>query len=198
MGKALILAGIGIVLGVSLGAFNQAGRGQDAKNANKGWEDYKDLKETERLRERPGNYQILGAISEFLDNSYKLQPDLNPCIYPLQLDSKTLANREEAEKWLDRLKPRNKFRSYNLNIKSLFVHDAGEMERSEELRKKLGKQYVQDLFLAVRKRHPGRAVVVLLDLELHSLQSKKIEAGDPIILYLVHSKNRWRVAWFDK
>lgn len=41
----------------------------------------------------------------------------------------------------------------------------------------------------------------LLDLDLYSLQSKKIETGspdNPIVFYLVRTKDRWGVAWFDK
>ncbi|MGH7222973.1 MAG: hypothetical protein ACRELF_07085, partial [Gemmataceae bacterium] len=187
MRKSLICAGTGIVLVVAILAFGRIGRGQDAKDANKGWVDYDDLKETERLKERPGNYQVLGAVSDFFDRIYRIRPDYSQCAYPLQQESKTFTNLEEAEKWLDKGRRKNKLRQYNINIKSLSVHDAADMERSAELRKKLGKRFMQDRFLAVRKRHPGRAVVVLLDLELHSLQSKKIEGGgpnDPIVLYL--------------
>jgi hypothetical protein len=88
-----------------------------------------------------------------------------------------------------------------VNIKSLDIYDAEEMERWADLRKKIGSQFKQDRFLTVRKRHPGRAVVVLLDTELHSLQSKKIEGGNrnvPFIIYLVRVKDNWHLAWYNK
>lgn len=201
MRTTMIGTSIGIVLGLSVLVYSRSGRGQDAKNENKGWVDYDDLKETERLKERPGNYQVLAAVSDFFDRAYRIRPDCSRDAYPFQQDSKTFAKREEAERWLDAHKGKNKLRQYNINIKSLSVYDAGEMENSPELRKKLGKQFMQDRFVAVRKRHPGRAVVVLIDLDLYSLQSKKIEAGsldDPIVLYLICVKDGWRVAWFDK
>jgi hypothetical protein len=197
----MLYMAIGIVLGLVLLVYSRSGRGQDAKDENKGWVDYDDLKETERLKERPGNYQVLAAVSDFFDQAYRIRPDCSRDAYPFQSDSKTFANREEAERWLDAHKGRNKLRQYNINIKSFSVYDAGEMERSPELRKKLGKQFMQDRFAVVRKRHPGRAVVVLLDLDLYSLQSKKIEEGsldNPIVLYLIHAKDGWRVAWFEK
>lgn len=201
MRVTMICTYIGMALGMFLLVYCRSGRGQEAKDENKGWVDYNDLKETERLKERPGNYQVLGAVSNFFDGSYQIRPDPSQCAYPYQEDSKTFANREEVEKWLDAHKGKNKLRQYNINIKSLSIFDAGEMERSPALRKKLGNQNMQDRFVAVRKRHLGRAVVVLLDLDLYSLQSKKIEEGsldDPIVLYLIRVQDDWRVAWFEK
>lgn len=200
MRKIVLCAGMGFALGMVILAVSRAGSGQEVKDANKGWVDYDDLTETERLKERPGNYQVLGAVSDFFDRMYRIRPDYSQCAYPLQEDSKTFTNQEEADKRLDAGRHKNKLRQYNINIKSLTVYDAGEMDHSAELRKKLGNPRMQDRFLAVRKRHPGRAVVVLLDRELHSLQSKKIEGGGPDdqkVLYLVRSKECWRVAWID-
>jgi hypothetical protein len=69
-----VCMGIGIVLGFSFLVYSQS-RGQDAKHENKGWVDYDDLKETERLKERPGNYQVLAAVSDCFDRAYRVRPD---------------------------------------------------------------------------------------------------------------------------
>jgi hypothetical protein len=201
LGALLLLPGVGFVFGASL-PWPQRER---AGGKKEGWVDYADLEQAGRLKERPGNYQLLGALVEFLDGMYKVRPDYSMCAFPFQSDSGSVGSLKEAERVLDEAvrgrTRRNKLRSYNLDIKSLSVHDPDEMLRSEDLRKKVrfGGKWLARL-RKVRKNHPGRAALVLANLPLASLRSPKVEGGDrqDVLFYLVHSQGRWKVAWFDK
>ncbi|HMC66452.1 MAG TPA: hypothetical protein VKI65_16070 [Gemmataceae bacterium] len=199
MRSVLCFVGFGIVALAALTVGQHGGIAQDKKDPNREWVDYDDLDQTERLKERPGNYQILGAISEFYDAMYRVRPDYSRCAFPFYEDSKRFNNLEEIHKWWDdwakdRAVARNKLRQFNIEIKSFSAYDPDEVSKSPQLLKKLPHKTDQERFAKVRKDHPGRAVLVLLKEELRSLQSKKIEEGDGI-LYLVHSGGRWKVAW---
>lgn len=177
---------------------------QNPKDSSKGWVDYDaaDLTQKDRLKQRPGNYPILAALSEFLDDWYRVRPDYSRCAFPFQDNSKTFQTLEDVEKFLDeRAKggraPKNKLRQFNINVSGLSVYDPDKALQSPEILKKVGSKSQQDRLAAVRKAHPGRAVLVLADLELESLQSSKVEGGGPTILYLIHAGGRWKVAWID-
>jgi hypothetical protein len=198
----LSLLALGFLLGVGLPELAQ-GQAEDRKK--EGWVDYDDLSQADRLKERPGNYLVLRAIADSLTGQYKVRPDLSMCAFPFQEDSKTFESLEDADKALDEAARgrtrKNKLRQFNVNVKSLTVYDPEEMVESPELRKKakFGDSRLKRL-QEVRKRHPCRAVLVLADLLLQSLQSPKIEGGEgeEIVFYLVHAKGQWKVAWFDK
>lgn len=169
---------------------------------NRGWVDYepKTLTEHERLKDRPGNFPVLAAVSQFFDSIYQIRPDYSGCAYPLQLNTKIYASWNDLQEELDVKAAnggkRNKLRQYNVQIRSLSVHNAGTFPDAAEF-KKLNEEG-QKRFGEVRKRHPGRALVVLVETDLESLQSPKVEAGDvPSILYLVRLESQWRVAWFE-
>jgi hypothetical protein len=190
------------VLFVLLASLLVASSAQGPKDPYKGWIDYVDLKQTERLKERPGNYAVLAAVAEFFDGLYAIRPDYSRCAYPLQLDSGTYASWDEVQKELDARandggRQKNAIRSYNVIIRSCSIHSAESFSESVEF-KKLHK-HRQKRFGEVRKRHPGRAVMVLVHADLESLESPKVEGSEvPLILYLVHAKKQWQVAWFDK
>jgi hypothetical protein len=173
-----------------------------AQDANKGWVDYDDLDEVERLKERPGNYHCLTAVVQFLENVHAVRPNYRECAFPLQLDSRTYEDVEQIEKALDERatagrRPKNKLRQFNIRIRSLSIHDAEAFVNSphyKRLHSLTTKRY--DM---VRKRHPGQGVVVLVYADLESLQSPKVERADddPLILYFVQDRRHWRVAWFE-
>lgn len=174
---------------------------RDGKDPHKGWVDYDNLDQKERLEERPGNYQTLAAVAEFFDRIYAVRPDYSRCAYPLQLDTRVYADWDELQKELDEraqgTKPKNKLRQFNVQIRSLAVRDADTFAGTVEFKKWHPLQ--QKRFTELRKRHPGRAVVALVHADLESLQSPKVESGDePLVLYLASSKGGWRVAWFEK
>src|SRR5262249_52952952 len=140
---------------------------QNPKDANKGWVDYDaaDFTEKDRLKDRPGNYAILAALSELLDAWYQVRPDYSRCAFPFQDDSKTFQTPAEAEKFLDdRARggraPTNKLRQFNINLSGLSVYDPDNALASPEVLKTVGKKFPRDLLAAVRKAHPGRAVLV--------------------------------------
>lgn len=170
------------------------------------WVDYHDLTEKERLRERPGNFGFLSGIATFLEGIYAIRPRVNSCAFPLQMDSKTYRSMEDYNQYQKkraaaRGQGRNKLRSYNLQMRSLHAYDPDQVLTTPALQKKIGwREFTVSRLKEVRKRHPGRAVLVLANLELESLQSPKVEGsgGEEIVFYLVHTKGDWKVAWFDK
>jgi hypothetical protein len=167
---------------------------------NRGWVDYADLNQTDRLKERPGNFQVLASIDEFLEGSYSVRPDYSRCAYPLQLNANTHLTWDDLQKELDEQtangeRPKNPLRKYNVQIRSLSIHDAENFSTSAEFKKL--RDFEQKRFTDVRKRHPGRAVIAFVQADLESLKGTKVESGQ-MILYLVFAKNRWQVAWYDK
>jgi hypothetical protein len=194
----LSLLALGCLLGVGL-----CRPAEDKKK--EGWVDYDNLNQADRLKERPGNYLVLGAIVDFLAGQSKVRPDFSMCAFPFQENRKTFESLEDAEKTLDDAVQgqtrRNKLRQFNVNVKSLTLYDPDEMIESAELRKKAKISDAQLKQLQeIRKRHPGRAALVLANLQLLSLRSPKVEGGEgeDVVFYLVHAKGQWKVAWFDK
>jgi hypothetical protein len=189
------------IAAIALASFELGSIGRDEKkDLNKGWVDYDNLKQVDRLKERPGNYAVLGAISEFFDGLYSIRPDFSRCVYPFQIGNQLIKDWDEAQGSMDEeakgsTPPRNKWRSYNIVVRSLTTHSAESFDQTAEF-KKLPKDR-QDRFGEVHKRHRGRAVVALVKVDLESLRSSKVEGGDPFVFYLIRGKDRWQVAWFE-
>lgn len=171
------------------------------QDPHRGWVDYDDLDQVERLKERPGNYHVLATVADFFDGIYQIRPAFKSCTYPLQLTGVVIERAEDIEKGLNEQAKgggrKNKLRQFNIQVRSLSVHDAEGFDKSAEFKKL--HESDRKRFGEVRKRHPGRAVVVLVQADLESLQSPKVEGGEvPNIFYLVWQKGRWLVAWYEK
>jgi hypothetical protein len=172
-----------------------------APDPNRGWVDYDNLNQTERLKERPGNYQALATITDFLDGIHQVRPAFRSCAYPLQLDRELVESAKDMEKGLDDLAEKganqNKLRKYNIRVRSLSLHNAERFGKSLSFKKLHESE--RKRFAEVRKRHPGRAVVALVHADLESLRSPKVEADeDPYMFYLVWQKGRWLVVWYNR
>ncbi len=166
-----------------------------------GWVDYDDLDQEERLKERPGNYQVLATVADFFDGIHQIRPAYRRCAFPVQLGRHVFSRADDIEKHLDREakqgRNQNKLRKYNIQIRSLSINEAETFGKSAEFKKLFESD--QKIFVEVRERHPGRAVVALVSADLESLRSPKVERGDePFIFYLVWQRGRWLVAWFNK
>jgi hypothetical protein len=181
-----------VVLGVSFAA--------PREDKNKGWIDYDDLTEAERMKTRPGNYQVLAALSDFLEAIHQVRPDYTRCAFPFQENSNTYEGLDDMRKVLDESAkrasaPKNKLRKYNITIKSLVIHDADTVAKAPDKILKL--RTLPERFVEVRKRHPGRAVVVLANIDLESLHSSKIENSGDFLFYLLYGDKGWKVAWYE-
>jgi hypothetical protein len=192
-----------VVLAMSVGApaiFGLVPWDKADNDPNKGWVDQDNLTQTERLKERPGNFQVLAAIYEFFEGCYSVRPDYSRCAFPLQLDATMHLTWDDLQKELDEQtangeRPKNPLRKYNVQIRGVSIHDAEKFSTSDEFKKL--RDFEQKKFTDVRKRHPGRAVIAFVQADLESLKATKVESGQ-MILYLVFAKNRWQVAWYNK
>lgn len=176
------------------------------------WEDYDDIQDSPRYRNRPGNYPALLTVYDFVDGQYQIKPEVRRVAFPLFMNSSTpfkdeaaLKTRLDAEDESARKsgrKKHNKARQYNFTIKELVFLEIpdltainwneidGVMEKNE-----------QKMFGKVSEAHKGRALLVRLKMHLESLQSEKIEGAEEksyFWLLLVLDQGAWKVVWFDK
>lgn len=89
----------------------------------------------------------------------------------------------------------NKLRQFNVYIRKISLHDAATFLKSPAANRLLKSQRKQ--FIEVRKRHPGRAVLALVDVDLKALQCPTVEQGTNWPIYLIWNKDRWQVAWYE-
>src|SRR5436190_21705228 len=103
MNRMATALALGLLMGAGLMLqWQRPTMGQPAKDPNKGWMDYPadKLKETERLKQRPGDIQVLAAISEFYEGIYRIRPDFSQCAYPLQTGEQVANSLADVEKGL--------------------------------------------------------------------------------------------------
>lgn len=176
------------------------------------WEDYDDVQDSPRFKERPGNYPALLTIYDFLDGQYQVKPEFRRVAFPLFLNSSTpiadeatlksqVGAAEDSARQRGK-KLRNKERRYNFIVKELLLLEIpdltaiswnevdGVMEKSK-----------QKMFGKVSEAHKGRAQLVRLKMHLESLRSDKIEGSEEKSyswLLLVFDGSEWKVVWYDK
>jgi hypothetical protein len=203
---------------------NRAYRGNAARSGNSAprdpipegesvWEDYalESLDNGERLKDRPGNFEVLTMIGRFFESVYQVEPLFDDVAYPLQQGSGVVASKEEGDAEYERRmrrareagrKERNKARSYNFVIHKVTLQDFKHGEDSITNPVSLGVDLRKvDRFIQVRKAHPERCVLAMIRMSWESLQSDKVEfnrSDSDIILCWVKKDDGWKLVWFEK
>lgn len=176
------------------------------------WEDYpaEDLK-PKRLPDRPGNFEVITLVGQFYEGRYQVEPRYTGhAAFPLWLASDRFESDEEfqAKRQVDDetrrergRKQKNKLRQYNVIISELKLQRFASGESAVTNPKENGvTQTDLETFAAVRKAHPERCYLVLVDVQLESLQSDKVEGGGAAaeILCYVHKADGWKLVWWRK
>ena len=173
------------------------------------WEDYDtaEFKNTKRLQNRPGNFEVITLIGQFFEGMYEVEPSFDAVAYPLQTDSKVIESAEQdaeferAARAAGRVQ-RNKVRSYNLVFHkvTLLNFEQGDSVVTNAADLGVTPRHLER-FAEVRKRHPERCVLSLMNVSWESLQSDKIEANRSdadFILCWVLKEDGWKLVWIEK
>lgn len=176
------------------------------------WEDYDDIQDSPRYKDRPGNYQALFALYDFLEGQYQVQPEYRQAGFPLYIggndppietkeDLETMYKQFENKIRASGRKKKNKIRQFNIDLKEIRLfdlHSGADLPPRAET-KLTEKQEVR--VLEIRRRHDGRGLLIR-SIEQHpALQSDKIEGtldGSYYWYMLVRSDGVWKVVWFPK
>lgn len=171
------------------------------------WKDYPraTLTNTDRLKERPGNFQILAAIGQFLDESYSIEPNPTNLAFPINFNGKTYESRgdldhdrsvehdEALQSGKDLYNPRR--------LSNIDVHDIKFVELAKGESVEFDGEPRSGQFKWVREKHPGRMIVAYLNVTKSSLKSDEATGGSDapyeMVMAFAHGGNRWRLCWIN-
>lgn len=192
---------------------NEAGKAEQlppVPGKNSLWVDVEDVVMADRLEWRPGNFVLLGVISDFLSGLYELRPALKAVVFPCDIKGRRYENADEYDKWLKRREDqilegedflRNKLRSYVLQVKTVSFYSLDAGVNWQPQLKGIGvPDFTIEDILDVGKRHAGKAVIVRATIHFESLQSEKIEgelADSFTWLLLTESQGMWGVCFYS-
>jgi hypothetical protein len=153
---------------------------------------------------------VIETMGELLKAMYAVEPGY-PCLaFPFWEEGTKF---ETAEAWDEHKKKeeanrreggnrrKNKLRQYNLEVRNLQLVNipAGTTELPNPKAYGLSDSEY-DRFVAMRKAHAERCVLVALQADLESLQSDKVEslkADDPLKFFFVKKAEGWKLVYLE-
>jgi hypothetical protein len=176
------------------------------------WEDFDEVyfKNKERAELRPGNFEVLQAFSETLAAMKAVKKSYGPMAFPFWEEEETWATQQDWDADEARSDARaretgehrrNILRLFNLEVKNvqLITLEAGKSDLAGRAEFGMSDKEFEH-FKEVRKAHPERCVLVLLEMDLMSLESNVIneaKAGNPTRMVYVKKSDGWKIVCIE-
>ncbi|MEE9311789.1 MAG: hypothetical protein V3V10_05180 [Planctomycetota bacterium] len=208
----LTVGGMFLTQGSAFAFGNRAYSGNDYGCGGEAeWADFdeSELKNAERVADRPGNYGVVGLSARFIHDLHRVEPKFKNLGFPFQKGRKVWETEEEFEADESAIvkasmkgyyTKRNPWRLYNINVNSVRCLDfaEGESDIKDPESFKLSKRDVER-FKEIRAKHQQRCVLVTVAFTGESLESE-ITIGGPdergFLLCWVQIDDNWKLVWF--
>ncbi|MBE7490488.1 MAG: hypothetical protein HS108_01805 [Planctomycetes bacterium] len=172
------------------------------------WKDWDEAyySNKERNAVKPGNFEVLAALAETLKSMRAVEKSYGPMAFPFWEEDDSWATKEAWDADESRKDDRarrsgkhriNALRLFNFEVSNvqLITLEQGETELPTRAEFGMSDQEFEH-FKEVRKAHPERCVLVLLTMDLKSLESDRIQkakVGNPLRLVYVKKADGWKL-----
>ncbi|MEZ5992088.1 MAG: hypothetical protein R3E76_07025 [Planctomycetota bacterium] len=187
------------------------------------WEDVPETELTngERLKSRPGNFEALATLLEFVEGTVRVEPKFLNLAFPFRQERVILSSKddEEPETRVEievvaseedfkarfgeieaRTRKRGKKRQNSTRKRNLFIERLEVLDFAPEEAELVGADdfgLTEDQVAAfgdLRKDHPEQCCLVKLTMRMESLDSDRTSTDDSVFC-LVRKPNGWKICW---
>lgn len=180
---------------------------EDAPDAE--WEEVK-LKNKDEIPRRPGNYEVLGAITDFMQGLHAMRPEAR-CAFPMLFDGGLVESHDDFNRSLREKEQKlgsegkqasNKRRGYNYYFTKLAIEEYVDGKLDGNAGMVLRERELERVAIA-SKHHSGRMYVVRATMDIAHLQRDSrrddtVSKDNNDIFAVAQTADGWKVVYYDK
>lgn len=179
---------------------NQGGPRDPVPQRVEGWKDVplEELTNEARLKYRPGNFEAVGVVVEFMRGLYQVEPEYRNLSFPLQLGGHFIESQDDFEPFAEPDRSgHNPLRKSNLEIEGIDVFNLESSMQVKDIPQDMGfSERESDSVVRLRESYTGRLVVISLRLRTEDLTSENPRKAEST-QFVLHRKasEDWKIIY---
>lgn len=179
---------------------NQGGPRDPVPERVEGWKDVplEELTNEARLKNRPGNFEAVGVVIDFMRGLYQVEPEYRHLSFPLQFESQFIESREGFKPLIEPDSTGyNRMRKKNIEIESILVFNLDDSLSTKDVPQDMGFGDAEgDRIARLREHYEGRFVLVATKCRSEALDSDSSRTGESI-RFVLHRKagEDWKIIY---
>lgn len=165
-----------------------------------GWKDVPldELTNEARLRNRPGNFEAIGTVIDFMKGIYQVEPEYRHLSFPCQFESQFIESREDFKPPAEPdSSGHNRLRKRNIEIESILVFNLDVSLSTKDVPEDMGFVGAEiDRVARLRESYQGRFVLVAMKARSEALDSDSLRKGESV-RFVLHRKTGedWKIIY---